>query len=277
MKINTNITSMEARNGLYSNFTKFKSSLEKLSTGFRINKSSDDPAGLSISENLRSQLNGLNTADRNTQDGISALQVADGSLNEVSDMLQKLRELSVQASTSTITDIERTYLKAEFDGLVEEIDRVSLSTEFNNKALLDGTWDLESIQVGANNTANDRIDTTIGSIASSELSIDVADISTITGAQSSIDLIDSAIEDVNTERGTIGSYINRLEHTVSNIKNSSLNITAAESLIRDVDVAKEMYEFTKSQLMLDVGTEALNSSYKVTNSIKVLFGLNEEN
>jgi len=276
MKINTNLASLTARNGIYSNYNKYFSSLEKLSSGLRIHKASDDAGGLSISENLRSQMNGLNVADRNTQDGISALQVAEGSLNEVSSILQRMRELSVESSTSTLTLTNRAYLNSEYSELKDEVDRVSTSSEFNSKTLLDGTWSLESIQVGANNSSDNRIDTTISNMNSTSMGIDSTNIIDVSNSLTSIDGIDDAIDSVNSERSLIGANVNRLEYSLNNIKSSALNITAAESLIRDVDVAKEMYEFTKSQLNIKIGTISLASSYKLTDSIKTLFGIDSD-
>ncbi len=273
MKINTDMASLSAQNGIYSNHKKYVSSLEKLSTGLRINRASDDAGGLSISENLRAQKIGLHAADRNAQNGISALQVAEGSLNEVSSILQRMRELSIESSTSTLTNTDRGYLDGEFDELRDELDRITASSEFNTQNLLDGSWSSGDLQVGANNSLNDRIATDINQIDSTNIGIGTSDISDSTNALTAIDSIDTAIDSINYERSHIGAFVNRLEHSINNLKTSALNISAAESLIRDTDVAHEMYEFTKSQLNLEFGTNALASSFKSRDSIKILFGL----
>ena len=275
MRINHNVASIGAQNSLHSSNYQMQKSIEKLSTGLRINRASDDAAGLSVSENLRAQVRGINMADRNAQDGISAMQIAEGSLNEVSAILQRMRELSVESATDTLTNTDRGYLNEEFVQLSEEVDRIAAVSEFNGMKLLDGTWQGRDLQVGANNTVNDRLVTTISEMSAVGLNIDPlslpAGVGTKLGAQTSIDAIDLALDAVNLQRSQIGSYVNRLEHTVTNLKNSALNMQAAESQIRDVDVGNEMANFTKLQILSQAGTSMLSQANQTPQQAMSLF------
>ena len=261
---------MGAQNSLHTSNYGMQKSIEKLSTGLRINRASDDAAGLSVSENLRAQVNGLQMADRNAQDGISAMQVAEGALNEVSAIMQRMRELSVESATDTLTDTDRGYLNEEFSQLSSEITRIADVTEFNGTNLLNGDWSGKEIQIGANNSDNDRLNTTIGTMTAAGVGA-TGDISSKTGAQTAIDSLDGAIDSVNAQRSTIGSYVNRLEHTVTNLKNSALNMQAAESQVRDVDVGNEMANFTKLQILSQAGTSMLSQANSSSQSAMSLF------
>ncbi len=271
MVINNNIASMGAQSALHQSNYGIQKSIEKLSTGLRINRASDDAAGLSVSENLRAQVKGLKMADRNAQDGISAMQVAEGSLNEVSSIMQRMRELSVEASTETLTNTDRGYLNQEFSQLTSEIDRIVNVSEFNGIQLLDGSWTSKDVQVGANNSANDRLTTTITSITTASLGINSSTIDTTTNAKNAIDSLDDSIDSVNSQRSNIGAYVNRLEHTVTNLKNSALNMQAAESQVRDVDVGNEMANFTKLQILSQAGTSMLSQSNQLPQGALGLF------
>jgi len=271
MVINHNIASMGAQNALHQSTYSMEKSIEKLSTGLRINRASDDAAGLSVSENLRSQVIGLHMADRNAQDGISAMQVAEGSLNEVSSIMQRMRELSVESSTDTLTNTDRGYLNQEFSQLTSEVDRIVSVSEFNGTQLLNGAWSSKDIQIGANNSANDRLTTSISSITTTKLGINSSTIDTKSNAQSAIDSLDSGIDSVNSQRSNIGAYVNRLEHTVANLKNSELNMQAAESQVRDVDVGSEMANFTKLQILSQAGTSMLAQSNQIPQTALGLF------
>ncbi len=271
MIINHNIASIGAQNSAYTSNYGMQKSMEKLSTGLRINRASDDAAGLSVSENLRAQVNGLQQADRNAQDGISAMQVAEGALNEVSAILQRMRELSVQSSTDTLTNTDRGYLNQEFTQLTAEMDRIAAVTEFNGMPLLDGTWQGKDLQIGANNSGDDRLTTTIDKMTTEGLELTNAKIGLKADANSAIDLLDTAIDKVNSQRSDIGSYVNRLEHTVANLKNSALNMQAAESQIRDVDVGNEMANFTKLQILSQAGTSMLGQANQVPQQVMSLF------
>jgi len=271
MIINNNIPSLGAQNALYFNTYQMQKSIEKLSTGLRINRASDDAAGLAVSENLRAKIRGYKMADRNAQDGISALQIAEGSLNEVSSILQRMRELAVQAATDTLTDTERGYLNQEFVELKSEVDRIINVTEFNGQKLLDGSFSNKDFQVGANNSTNDRLTVTISAMSTTSLGIDDDTIDTKTNAQSAISALDDAIDSVNNQRATIGAYVNRLEHTIANLKNAQLNTQAAESLIRDVDVGEEMANFTRLQILAQTGTAMLAQANMVPQTVLNLF------
>ncbi len=271
MVINHNIASIGAQNSLHASNYGMGKSIEKLSTGLRINRASDDAAGLSVSENLRAQVKGLQMADRNAQDGISAMQIAEGSLNEVSSILQRMRELSVESATDTLTNTDRGYLDQEFTQLTSEIDRIVSVTEFNGEKLLNGNWSGKDLQIGSNNSANDRLTTTINSLSSTQLGVSTDTIDTKTTAQLSIDALDTAIDSVNKQRSDIGSYVNRLEHTVANLKNSALNMQAAESQVRDVDVGNEMANFTKLQILSQAGTSMLSQANQSTQGAMSLF------
>ncbi|MGM8215204.1 flagellin [Bacillaceae bacterium W0354] len=234
MRINHNIAALNTHNQLTNNNNGVQKSLEKLSSGLRINRAGDDAAGLSISEKMRGQIRGLEMAQKNSQDGISLIQTAEGALNETHSILQRMRELAVQAANDTNADEDRTAIKAEIDELVSEIDRISADTEFNTKSLLDGTTTSISIQTGAN-SGNDTIDITLQSISSTDLSIDALDVTDNTNANTAIDSIQGAIDTVSEFRSKLGATQNRLEHTINNLSTSAENLTAAESRIRDVD------------------------------------------
>jgi len=271
MVINNNIASMGAQNALHSSSYGMQKSIEKLSTGLRINRASDDAAGLSVSENLRSQVKGLQMADRNAQDGISAMQVAEGSLNEVSSILQRMRELSVESASDTLTNTDRGYLNQEFDQLTSEVNRIVSVSEFNGTQLLNGAWSGKDIQIGSNNSSNDRLTTTISSITSTSLGINTTAIDNKTSSQAAIGALDTAIDSVNSQRSNIGAYVNRLEHTVANLKNSALNMQAAESQVRDVDVGSEMANFTKLQILSQAGTSMLAQGNQIPQTALGLF------
>lgn len=227
-------------------------STEKLSSGYKINRAADDAAGLSISEKMRGQIRGLNRASDNAQDGISLIQTAEGALSETQSILQRMRELAVQSSNDTNSSDDRTAIKDELTQLTGEIDRIANQTEFNTKKLLDGTYSTGAatlnFQVGAN--ASQNITLNVSSATSSALGVDTANVAnkvdTYTNATAAITTINDAIKDVSTSRSNLGSIQNRLEHTIANADNTSENITAAESRIRDVDMAAEMVTYSKN-------------------------------
>ncbi len=264
MRINHNISSMTTQASLFSSNRATSKNLEKLSTGLRINRASDDAAGLAISEKLRSQVTGAKTARRNAQDGISALNIAEGAANEVSSILQRMRELAVQSSTETLTDNERAYTNQEFKALSSEIDRIADVTNFNGMKLLSsestsattsrfgsGTAGSQ-LWIDANGTkGTDSIGVTIDTLDTSSNGLDIKTdtIGSATGAQAAIENLDDAIDGVNSMRSNIGSTVNRLEHAVNNLLVSETNQQAAESQIRDVDFASESSNFTKNQIL----------------------------
>ena len=278
MRINNNIMAMNANRQLGINNTGTAKSLEKLSSGFRVNRAGDDAAGLSISEKMRAQIRGLNMASKNAQDGISLIQTAEGALDEVHAILQRMRELAVQSANDTnMTTVDRQAMQAEINQLLEEISGISTRTQFNTQTLLDGTFKDKVFHIGANSGQNMKI--TIGAMTTSGLKISglkVEDLSgkTITGgiltqsgADKAITTINDAINQVSTQRSNLGAIQNRLEHTVKNLDNAAENLQAAESRIRDVDMAKEMMEFTKQTILQQAATAMLAQSNSVPQTV----------
>ncbi|MFC0013582.1 MULTISPECIES: flagellin Hag [Allobacillus] len=253
MRINHNIAALNTHNQLSSNSNNIQKSLEKLSSGLKINRAGDDAAGLAISEKMRGQIRGLEMASKNAQDGISLIQTAEGALNETHSILQRMRELAVQASNDTNEKADRDALQDEVDQLFDEINRIAKDTEFNSQKLLGGTNGSEvfsgAFHIGANE--NQDITVTIGDMRANTILGDTSvDISTNQAAASdAISTIDGAIETVSEERSALGAVQNRLEHTINNLSTSAENLTAAESRIRDVDMAAEMMEFTKNNIL----------------------------
>lgn len=258
MIINHNIASLNAYRNLSANNTTANKAMEKLASGLQINRAGDDAAGLAISEKMRGQIRGLDQATSNAQDGISLVQTAEGALTEVHSMLQRMRELAVQSANDTNTDDDRTNLQAEVTDLLADIDRVFENTEFNTQKLLDGTFDTGkelTLQIGAN--SDQSITVAIAKQSTETLLINEVDISDRAGGNAAIDLLDTAINKVSTLRGTLGAVQNRLEHTINNLSTTSENMTAAESRIRDVDMAKEMTNFSKTSIMSQAATAML--------------------
>ncbi|WP_028274954.1 flagellin [Atopococcus tabaci] len=258
MRINTNISAMNTYSRLTSANAAKSSSLAKLSSGLRINKAGDDAAGLSISEKMKNQISGLTQATRNAQDGISLIQTAEGALNETHSILNRMRDLSVQASNGTNSAEDLTAIQAEISSLTTEIDRIANTTAFNGKALLDGSLSEAGsgiqLQIGANNTADEQMEVNIGDMSSTGLSLSVDVTTDATGA---IDAIDGAIELVSAQRSELGASQNRLEHTINNLTTTKENLSEANSRIRDVDMAEEMMEFTKNNILSQASTAML--------------------
>ncbi|MGI6574699.1 MAG: flagellin [bacterium] len=268
MRINHNISALNAWRQLGQTDNAMTKSLERLSSGLRINKAADDAAGLAISEKMRGQVRGLKQAIRNAQDGISLIQTAEGALNETHSILQRMRELAVQAANGTNDADDLSALQEEVTQLIEEIDRIATNTEFNKTTLLDGNAAI-TLHIGAN--SGQSIEITIGDMqAESGLGINAIDISS--DADSAIDTIDAAIKTVSDERASLGAYQNRLEHTINNLNVSAENLTAAESRIRDVDMAQEMLEFTKNQILVQAGTAMLANANVRPQSVLQLLG-----
>lgn len=257
MIINHNIAALNTHRQLSANNNAVQSSLEKLSSGLKINRAGDDAAGLAISEKMRGQIRGLEMAEKNAQDGISLIQTAEGALNETQAILQRMRELAVQSANDTNTEEDREALQNEVDELVEEIDRIADTTEFNTQKLLNGDLDNESLtfHIGANEDQNielsisDMSADALLNLGAGEGSSGRLDISSQDAANEAITTIQEAINTVSEERAKLGAYQNRLEHTINNLGASAENLTAAESRIRDVDMAKEMMEFTKNNIL----------------------------
>jgi flagellin len=255
MRIQHNISALNTYRQLSFNNTQAAKNLEKLSSGYRINRAGDDAAGLAISEKMRGQIRGLEMAAKNAQDGISLIQTAEGALNETHAILQRMRELAVQAANDTNTTADRQALQAEVDQLVSEINRIAQNTEFNTQKLLNGSFSSKVFHIGAN--AGQSITLSINSMAASNLGVNGLSISTQSGANNAITTIDNAIKLVSDERAKLGAVQNRLEHTINNLGATQENLTAAESRIRDVDMAKEMMEFTKNNILMQAAQAML--------------------
>ena len=277
--INTNVASINAQRNLSVTGSSLSTSLSRLSSGMRITAAKDDAAGLAISEKLRAQIRGLGQAERNANDGISLVQTAEGALNEVSNALIRMRELSVQAATGTLGDEERGYLHDEFSALMTEIDRIANVTEFNGKYLLNGASSTGvSFQVGLNDSTSDRISVSIANVNTASIGAGtgsmIADqsISTMTGAQTALDVIDEAIKDISSVRGGLGASQNRLQTTVNNLATQRENISAANSRIRDVDVADETVNMTRSQILMQAGVSVLAQANQLPSMALSLIG-----
>jgi flagellin len=248
LRINTNVEAFNAHRQLAQTSDRASKSMERLSSGYRINRAADDAAGLAISEKLRGQIRGLAQAQRNAQDGVSLVQTAEGSLNEVHSMLQRVRELAVQYQNGTLSTSDKAAITAEAAQLSSEIERIGAGADFNGIKLLDGSQTTISFQVGAND--NDTIAVTTASLGNKVGNIDIT-------LSNSISAIDAAIENVSSMRGQFGAVQNRLEHTLNNLATYQENLTASESRIRDVDMASEMVEFSKDQILQQAGTSML--------------------
>jgi len=256
--INTNIASMNAQRNLSRTEDSLNTSLARLSSGMRITAAKDDAAGLAISEKLRAQIRGLAQAERNSLDGISVVQVAEGALNEVGNILIRMRELSVQSATGTLGTTERGFLNNELNELMEEIDRIAGVTDFNGMQLLDGTADID-LQVGIRNHPDDRISIAISTMSTVGIGLSGIQISGATGsnARAALDALDTAISNVSRIRGDLGAIQNRLASTIKNLATQRENLSAANSRIRDVDVAEETVTMTRSQILMQAGISVL--------------------
>ena len=267
MRINNNLMAMNTHRQLGINNTATAKSLEKLSSGYRINRAGDDAAGLAISEKMRGQIRGLNQASRNAQDGISLIQTAEGALNETHSILQRMRELAVKSANDTNENtVDRNAIQKEVDQLAKEITRIADTTEFNTKTLLNGKAmgsGALKFHIGANKDQSVTLD--IGKMDAATLlvgsgsgeSVTGIKVDTQSGANDAIETINDAINTVSNERSKLGAMQNRLEHTIKNLDNSAENLQAAESRVRDVDMAKEMMEFTKQNILQQAATAML--------------------
>jgi flagellin len=267
LRINNNIAAQNAYRNLSVTDSQMSKSLEKLSSGYRINRAADDAAGLSISEGLRSQIGGLKVAVRNAQDGISVVQTAEGALNETTSILQRMRDLSVQASSSGSQDSDaRTAAQTEFGQLSSELNRIATTTMFGGQHLLDTANPFNgTFQVGANTSNADQIVVSLGTAAFGSIAVSGFDVTGLgldtldlsSNAASAVDAIDIAIKGVSTARSTLGAFQNRFEHTINNLNVAVENLSASESRIRDTDMAQEMVSFTRSQILTQAGTSML--------------------
>ena len=259
--INTNVAALNAQRNLAHSQRALNKSMQRLSSGLRINSAKDDAAGLAISDRMTSQIRGLNQAVRNSNDGISMAQTAEGALQETGNLLQRMRELSVQSANDTNTEADRSSIDAEFQQLAAEIDRIANTTSFNNQTLLSGGFSNTSaaiFHVGAN--ASQVISLHIGAATTNALSIGTLTVSTRSHANSSITALDEAISKVDVLRGSLGAVMNRLEATISNLSNVAENITASRSRIVDADIARETSAMTKNNILQQAGVSVLTQA-----------------
>jgi flagellin len=255
MVVQHNITAMNS-NRMLNLTTKTQSkSTEKLSSGYKINRAADDASGLAISEKMRRQIRGLTQASANAQDGISCVQTAEGALNEVHDMLQRMNELAVKAANDTNASEDKDYIQSEITALISEIDRVQATTTFNTQNLLDGSFSGKKLQVGAETAAKNKIEITIGNMNASTLGVSGVDVTS--SADAAIGSIKAAITKVSKQRSDLGAVQNRLEHTINNLDNVVENTTAAESAIRDTDMASTMVKYSNNNILAQAGQAML--------------------
>ena len=262
LSINTNVGSLNAQRNLSVSQGQLNKSMQRLSSGLRINSAADDTAGLAISENLRGQIRSQNQASRNANDGVSLIQTAEGALNETSAILVRMRELAQQAATGTVGTTEKGYVQAEFKKLTAEIDRISATTEFNGIQLLDGNISTGGatkmdFQIGTRTTSSDQIGLTVGKMDSSSLGIGTIGVTDATQSLLSLTALDKAIASVSSTRGDLGATQNRLQSTINNLQVAIENTSAAESRIRDVDVAAETATMTRNNILTQAGTAIL--------------------
>ena len=273
LRINTNTASLNSQRVLWGTKLGLDKSMERLSSGFRINRAGDDAAGLAISENLRAQIRGLKQASRNAQDGISLVQVAEGSMNEISSILIRLRELGVQAASDTVGPTERQFLNVEYDQLTSEIDRIAEGTEFNGTQLLAGVGSILDFQVGTrNNPEIDRIsfDASKADANSAALGVNLTSVADKASAQNALSAIDTAIISVSAMRADFGAIQNRLQSTVANIGVSVENMSAANSRIRDTDMAEETADMTRNNILTQAGVSVLSQANQTANTALTL-------
>lgn len=270
----SNLSSLNAQRHLSKTQGRLTQNIARLSSGLRINRAADDASGLAISDQLRTQVKGLSQASRNANDGISLIQTAEGALNEVFGVLNRMRELSVQAANEgTMDTTQRGYLAQEFDLLESELDRIVNVTEYNGQKLIDGSVSAGvSFQVGMRNTGNDRISVSLSSVTGTKLGMNDESLTTSAGAQKAIAAIDVAIQTINTQRGTLGATQNRLEMTISNLGSMRENLQAADSRIRDVDVAEETAAMSRNQILSQAGTSVLAQANQLPQSALSLIG-----
>ena len=274
ISIKTNVASIRSQRNLAKATNSFQSSVEKLSSGLRINRAGDDAARSAISSQMSALELGLKQADRNSNDAISLVQTADGALNESGGIVTRMRELAVQAANEgTMDTTERGYLQQEFNLLRSELDRIVHVTEYNGQKLVDGTISGGiDFQVGMNNTANDRITLSLAATTSTGLSIDTDSLATTSQAQAAITALDTALATINTERSTLGSTQNRLQMTISNLGNMYENMATSNSRLKDVDVAEETAKFTRNQILSQAATSMLAQSNSLPQSALSLIG-----
>ncbi len=265
MVVQHNMAASNANRQLGISTNVLSKSTEKLSSGYRINRAADDAAGLSISEKMRSQIRGLNKASSNAQDGISAIQTAEGALNEAHSILQRMNELATQAANDTNTTTDRKAVQSEIDALTKEISRIASTTQFNTQNLLDGKFTGKNLQVGALN--GQSISISIKTMNAGALSVNALNVTSFKAAGSAMNKIQAAIDKVSTQRSNLGALQNRLEHTVNNLDNVAENTQTAESRIRDTDMASEMVQYSATSIIQQAGQSMLAQANSQTQGV----------
>ena len=256
--IRTNVGSLDAQRNLFNSTDQLESSYAKLSSGFRITKAGDDAAGLGISVNLTAQIRSFNQSNRNAQDAQSLIQTAEGNMNQTTELLTRMRELAMQSASSGVGNTERGYIQTENSALITEIDRIANSAEFNGQALLNSSATNLTFQVGIRNVAaNDQITVSTADVTSTTLGVNALDFSTQGGSQAALATIDAALQSVSSARATFGAAGNRLNSVIQTIQQSSESLSAANSRIRDVDVAEETSKMARTQVMMQAGVSVL--------------------
>jgi len=276
MVVQHNIAAMNANRNLGITVNNQTKSSEKLSSGYKINRAADDAAGLAISEKMRRQIRGLTQASANAQDGISAVQTAEGAIAEIQNMLQRMNELSVKASTDTLTSADRSYIQMEMTALSSEITRTASVTEFNNQKLLNGTFTGKSLQVGAESTSDNQIKVSISNLSATNLKVNTGTIK-VTGnsgvnARSAIQNIKSALVAVSKMRASLGAIQNRLEYTIKSVDNTVENTQSAESTIRDTDMAAEMVRYSNNNILAQAGQSMLAQANQLNQGVLSILG-----
>jgi flagellin len=273
LRVNTNVASINAQRNLSTVSERLGGNFRRLSTGLRISTAADDAAGLAISERLRSQVRSLEQGKRNANDGISLVQTAEGALNEVSSILTRLRELAIQSSNGSVSDQDKATLNEEFTSLVSEVDRIGRSTEFNGVKLLDGSSSSVSFQVGFGTTTGiDTLSVSLSAALSTSLSLNSLDIGSTGTTTTAITNVDAAINSVSSLRGSLGAVQNRLGSTINNLAIQTENLSAAESRIRDVDVAYETAQLTRNNILQQASISVLSQANAAPQSALQLLG-----
>ena len=272
MRIQHNIPALSSHRNLTNNNSAVSKNLEKLSSGYRINRAGDDAAGLAISEKMRAQITGLQTAQKNAEDGVSLVQTAEGALTEVHSMLNRMVELATQSANGTYSNENRAEMQKEIDALNAEIDRIGETSNFNGTKLFDGKTASIALHVGESSADANQITVTLtamssSNIGSAKVNVKGIDIKTAAGAKTAIDTINKAIDGISSQRSDFGALQNRLEHTINNLGVQTENITAAESRIRDVDMAKEMMAYTKNNILVQASQAMLAQANQIPQGV----------
>ena len=274
MVVQHNITAMNSNRQLGITTGIQAKSSEKLSSGYKINRAADDAAGLAISEKMRRQVKGLTQASANAQDGISVVQTAEGALNEVHEMLQRMNELATKAANDTLQTTDRTYIQSEINALATEITRTATATEFNNQQLLNGTFTGKKLQVGSETDSQNQIDVSIDEMSATNIGVNAANVMVTShaDAKTAITNIKNALNSVSQQRSDLGAIQNRLEHTIKNLDNVVENTQSAESLIRDTDMATEMVKYSNNNILAQAGQSMLAQANQTNQGVLSLLG-----